>query len=97
MKKILIVFAAGVLLASCSSSQDKEAAAELCEHLKIGGESTNFIELMEATQKKSEKLKEWQAKYNGKITDGFEEELKTTCPDGHKSATEMGLFDKKGE
>lgn len=99
MKTLLIAFAAGALLTSCSSSSalDKEAAAELCEHLKVGEETTNVIELVEATQEKSKKFKEWQAKYNGKLTDGFEEELKTACPEGHKSATEMGLFEKVEE
>lgn len=93
MKTLLIVFAAGALLTSCGSALDKEAAAELCEHLKFDGEATNVIEIMEATKEKSKKLKEWQAKYNGKISDGFEEELKTTCPEGYGTATEMGMFE----
>lgn len=97
MKKLMIVLFSGIVLASCSSAVDKEAAAELCEHLKVEEASTNVLELMEATEEKNQKLKEWQSKYNGKISEDFEEELKTSCPEGHKSATEMGMFAKASE
>lgn len=94
MKKLMIVFAAGVLLASCSNSQDKEAAAEFCTCFNMGaGESTDFMELMEAQEKMQKCVTSWQAKFKEKVTkDGFSTELKKACPDAHAQAEEMGMF-----
>ena len=97
MKKLLIVFAAGALLASCSSGQDKEAAAEYCEciNTNAAGESTSFTELLESVDKTKECLNTWQTKYNGKITDGFKDVLKESCPEGYAQAEESGMFEEK--
>ncbi len=95
MKKLLIVFAAGALLASCSSTQDKEAAAGFCTcfEMQAAAESTDFTELMEGVEKMTTCVKDWQAKFDGKISkEGFSEELKKACPDAHASAEEMGVF-----
>lgn len=95
MKKLLIVFAAGALLASCGSSQDKEAAAGFCECYTMNGaaESTNFAELMESAERMTECVKAWQVTFKEKITkDGFSAELKEQCPDAHTKAEEMGMF-----
>ena len=95
MKKLLIVFAAGALLASCSSKQDKEAAAGFCEcvNTQDAAESTNFEELMAAQEKMATCVTDWQTKFDGKISkEGFSEELKKACPDAHATAEEMGMF-----
>lgn len=90
-----MVFAAGALLASCSSSQDTEAAAEFCEcvNLSDAAESTSLMEILESTEKRKTCLIDWQDKYDGKITDGFGDVLKESCPDGHAQAEEMGMLD----
>lgn len=96
MKKVLMIFAAGALLASCSSKQDKEAAAGFCECYNIQDEaaqSTSVTEIMEAAEKMQTCVKSWQATFEGKISeDGFSSELKEKCPDAHKKAEEMGMF-----
>jgi len=97
MKKILIVFAAGALsLASCSSTQDKEAAAAFCDcyTMNDAAESTSLTELMESAQKMGECVKKFQSDYDGKISqDGFSAELKEQCPEAHEKAEEMGMFE----
>ncbi len=97
MKKLLIVFVVGALLTSCSSTQDKEAAAEFCECVSANdaGESTSFTELLESADKMTECVKAWQTKYNGKISDGFKDVLKESCPEGYTQAEEMGMFETK--
>lgn len=95
MKKLLIIFAAGALLASCSSTQDKEAAAGFCEcfSMQASAESTDLTELMESAEKMTTCVTDWQAKFKGKISkEGFSEELKKACPDAHAKAEEMGVF-----
>lgn len=95
MKKLLIVFAAGALLASCSSTQDKEAAAGFCEcySMNDAAEATSLTEIMESAEKMTECIKTWQSTYEGKISkDGFSDELKEACPDAHSKAEEMGMF-----
>ena len=95
MKKILIVFAAGALLASCSSTQDKEAAAGFCEcyAMNDAGDATSFTEIMETAEKMTKCITDWQEKFDGKISkDGFSSELKEQCPDAHSKAEEMGMF-----
>lgn len=95
MKKLLIVFAAGALLASCSSTQDKEAAAAFCDcyTMNDAGEATSLTEIMEAAQKMTTCMKDFQTEYDGKISkDGFSDELKEQCPDAHAKADEMGMF-----
>lgn len=97
MKKLLIVFAAGVLLTSCSSTQDKEAAAEFCECVNANdaSESTDVFELMESADKMTACIKAWQTKYNGKISDSFKDVLNESCPEGYTQAEAMGMFAKK--
>ena len=95
MKKLLIVFAAGALLASCSSTQDKEAAAAFCDcyTMNDSAEATNITEIMEGVQKMTTCIKKFQSDYEGKISqDGFSAELKEQCPDAHAKADEMGMF-----
>lgn len=95
MKKLLIVFAAGAFLTSCSSGQDTEAAAEFCDCVSLSdaAESTSLMEILESTEKRKACLVDWQEKYDGKITEGFGDVLKESCPDGHAQAEEMGMFD----
>jgi hypothetical protein len=96
MKKLFIVFAAGALLASCSSTQDKEAAAEFCEcyTMNDAAEATSLTEIMESAEKMTKCIKSWQEKFEGNVSkDGFDEELKKTCPDAHAKADEMGMFE----
>lgn len=96
MKKLLIVFAAGVLLASCSSTEDKAAAAGFCECYSMqadAAESSSLTEMMEAAEKMTTCVTAWQEKFKGKISkDGFADELKAACPDAHSAAEEMGVF-----
>lgn len=95
MKKLLIVFAAGALLLSCSSTQDKEAAGGFCEcyTMNDAGEATSFTEIMESAEKMTTCIKSWQKEFEGKISkDGFSDELKEQCPDAHAKAEEMGMF-----
>lgn len=95
MKKLLIVFAAGALLASCSSTQDKEAAGAFCEcyTMNDAAEATSVADIMESAEKMSTCIKTWQADYDGKISsEGFSAELKEQCPDAHAKAEEMGMF-----
>ncbi len=95
MKKLLIVFAAGALLASCSSTQDKEAAGAFCEcySMNDAGDATSVAEILESAQKMGECVKKFQKDYEGKISeDGFSAELKEQCPDAHAKAEEMGMF-----
>jgi hypothetical protein len=102
MKKLLIAFAAA-FLASCSSptqdkddtsTVDKDAAAEFCEcvNAEDAAETTDFMELMEVTDKRTACINTWQAKYNGKITAGFKDILKESCPDGYSQLEAMGMF-----
>ena len=97
MKKLLIVFVVGALFASCSSTLDKEASAEFCECVNVEEvvETTNVMELMEITDKRTACIKKWQAKYNGKVSTGFKDILKESCPDGYSQAEEMGMFESK--
>ena len=95
MKKLLIVFAAGAFLASCSSSQDKEAAEGFCKCVDTSGaaESTDVTELLESNEKTLTCVNDWQAKFKGKITkEGFRAELKKACPEAHATAEQMGMF-----
>ncbi|MFK7785920.1 MAG: hypothetical protein AB8B56_12430 [Crocinitomicaceae bacterium] len=95
MKKLLIVFAAGALLASCSSTQDKEAAGAFCEcySMNDAGDATSVAEILESAQKMGECVTKFQEDYEGKISeDGFSAELKEQCPDAHAKAEEMGMF-----
>lgn len=95
MKKLLIIFAAGALLASCSLTQDKEAAEEFCKcySMNDAAEATSLTEIMESAEKITECVKTWQTTFDGKISkDGFSDELKEQCPDAHAKAEEMGMF-----
>lgn len=90
-----MVFAAAALLASCSSTQDKEAAAAFCDcyTMNDAAEATSVTEIMESAQKMGECIKKFQTDYDGKISqDGFSAELKEQCPDAHAKAEEMGMF-----
>lgn len=90
-----MVVATGMLLASCSSTQDKEAAAGFCEcySMNEGAEATSFTEIMESAEKMTKCITSWQEKFDGKISkDGFSAELKEQCPDAHSKAEEMGVF-----
>lgn len=97
MKKLLMVFAIGSLLTSCSSAIDKEAADEFCEcvNSKEAAETTSALDFLESTEKMTACVKSWQAKYNGKISKGFKDILKESCPDGYDQAEDMGMFEKK--
>jgi hypothetical protein len=95
MKKILIVFAAVALLTSCSSTQDKEAAAAFCDCYTMNdvAEATSLTEIMESAKKMTTCIKTWQSDYEGKVSkEGFSDELKEQCPDAHAKADEMGMF-----
>lgn len=97
MKKLLIVFAAVALLASCSTTQDKAAAAAFCECFSMNdaAEATSLTEIMETAEKMTECVKTWQTTFEGKISkDGFSDELKEQCPDAHAKAEEMGMFNE---
>lgn len=96
MKKLLIVFAAGALLASCgSSTEDKAAATAFCDcyTMNDAADATSLTEIMESAEKMTTCIKTWQSDFEGKISkDGFSEELKESCPDAHSKAEEMGMF-----
>ncbi len=96
MKKLLIVLAAGAFLTSCSSTEDKAAAAGFCECYAMqadAAESTSLTEMMESAEKMTACVQTWQEKFKGKISkDGFSKELKDACPDAHATADQMGVF-----
>ena len=96
MKRIAIVFAVTFSIASCTSKQDKEAASAYCEcyALKDSLNSASMSEMLEIGKKQSECMKEFRSDYDGKISkDGFSEELKKLCPEGHAKAEELRMFD----
>lgn len=86
---------AGALLTACSSANDSEAASEFCDCASLGNaaESTSLMEILESTKKRKACMKEWQDKYDGKITEDFSNVLKESCPDGYTLAEEMGLLE----
>jgi hypothetical protein len=95
MRKLLMILAVGALLASCNSTQDKEAAAEFCKCYNLAPKESDAspFEMLENFDKSQKCVKKWQSTYEGKVTeDGFGSELKEQCPDAHAKAEEMGMF-----
>lgn len=96
MIRIAIIFAVTISIASCTTVQDKEAASAYCEcyALKDSLNSASMSEMVELGKKQSECMKQFRSDYDGKISkDGFSEELKKLCPEGHAKAEEMSMFD----